>query len=102
MVTVDVQVRGVLVPRGATVLAAVFEEDLFVHEPDLRITPQAGDEIGDRGAAQHTVVRVALGRGWVAQVLVERPVDPVERARGGRAGMVEAPVERRTCKRQLI
>jgi hypothetical protein len=68
------------VPRGAPALAALLEEHLLVHEPQLRVLPQFADQLADRALAQERLVVLVVRRARVAEVLVEGPVDAVERA----------------------
>ena len=102
VVAIDRQVRRVLVPRRAPCLAAFLQEDLLVHEPDVALAPQSGDQLADAGLLEEAAVgRRGAGR-RVVEVLDEtaRVLGRVE-VRRPRSRIGQAPLVGRFTERQL-
>src|SRR6185369_8702178 len=69
VVTGNCQVGGILVPRGAPALATFLQEYLFVHEPNIRRSPNIGNQPWQWRRLEHRAIGWHTAR--IEQVIVE-------------------------------
>jgi hypothetical protein len=90
VVTLDRQVRQVLVPRGATRIP-VFEPDLLVQQPHVVTPEEPGGDIRDAGVSQECAVSFKTIR--VRLILIERPRSSQQHGASARTWVMISPLE---------